>query len=109
MKVYFSFNTQFGKQKPKTKLVYDYKNADAEGLINYFKQFDFENIVFRHPIVNQTEIYSNVLKEAFAKFVPCNSVIIRPSDQSWCNSHTRLLLRKNNRNYYLFKKMYIRL
>ena len=30
--------------------------------------------------------------------------MIRPTDQSWCNRLTRLLLRKKNRNYQFFKK-----
>ena len=31
-------------------------------------------------------------------------MVIRPTDQGWCNSFTRLLLRKNNRNYLFYKK-----
>ena len=49
-------------------------------------------------------MYSKILQEAFAKFVPSKSVLIRPNDQSWCNGFTRLLLRKKNRNYNFFKK-----
>ena len=88
----------------KTKLIYDYKNADVEGLTKYFKEYDFNNSVFSQPIVDQTEIYSHILQQAFAKFVPCKKVVIRPSDQSWCNSFTRILLRKKNRNYLFYKK-----
>ena len=29
------------KSKPKTKIIYDYNNADMDGLIKYIKQFDF--------------------------------------------------------------------
>ena len=29
---------------------------------------------------------------------------IRPTDQGWCNTFTRLLLRKKNRNYLFYKK-----
>ena len=32
------------------------------------------------------------------------SDLIRPCDQPWINSYTRLLLRKKNRNYQLFKR-----
>ena len=75
-----------------------------EGLTKYIKDFDFENIVFSQPINNQTEMYSEVLKQAFAKFVPIKTITIRPSDAPWCNSYTRLLLRKKNRNYQIYKK-----
>ena len=102
--VLVSFNTKSVKQKEKTKIIYDYKNADVEGLINYIKQFDFENTVFNHPTISQPEIYCDVLKQAFAKFVPNKSVLIRSTDQAWCNTFTRLLLRKKNRNYQLSKK-----
>ena len=33
-----SFNTKSQKPKQKTRIVYDYKNADEEGLINYIKE-----------------------------------------------------------------------
>ena len=38
------------------------------------------------------------------KFIPVKTVIIRPADAPWCNSYTRLLLRKKNRNYQIYKK-----
>ena len=73
-------------------------------MIRYIKDFDFERAVFTHPTVNQADIYSDVLKNAFATFVPCKTVVIRPTDMAWCNSYTRLLLRKKNKNDQLFKK-----
>ena len=99
-----SFNVKTTKQSQKTKIIYDYKNADTEGLISYIKSFDFENMVFNKPTINQADIYSDILKQAFAQFVPCKTVVIRTSDMAWCNKYTRLLLRKKNRNYQLYKK-----
>ena len=99
-----SFNTKTTKPKQNSKIIYDYKNADVQGLIKYIKEIDFENLVFSKPTIDQTEIYSNILKQAFAQFVPSKTVVIRPTDQSWCNSFTRLLMRKKNRNYQFYKK-----
>ena len=99
-----SFNSKIIKPPQKTRTIHDYKNADIEGLISYVNSFDFENTVFNKPVINQTEIYSNILKETFAKFVPCKTVTVRVADMAWCDSYTRLLLRKKNRNYNLFKK-----
>ena len=65
--VIVSFNTKCEKQKPKTKIIYDYNNTDVNGLIKYIKEFDFEHHVFCHPTVNQTELYSAVLSDAFTK------------------------------------------
>jgi len=48
---------------------------------------------------------TTVLADAFAKFIPVKNVMIRANDQPWVNSYTRLLLRKKNRNYQLFKKI----
>ena len=50
-------------------------------------------------------IYSNVLKESFDKSIPIKTVTIRPTDAPWCNSYTRLLLRRKNRNYQIYKKL----
>ena len=63
--VLVSFNTKSIKPKPKTKTIYDYKNADVEGLIKYIKDFDFENVVFSQPVNRQTDVYSEILKGNF--------------------------------------------
>ena len=73
-------------------------------MIKYIKEFDFENSVFNLPVINQTEIYTQILQDAFAKFVPSKSVFIRSTDQPWCNNFTRLLLRKKSRNYQFYKR-----
>ena len=104
MMVLVRFNTKSQKQSLNTKSVYDYKNADIEGLIKYIKTFDFENVVFSQEISDQAEIYSKILKQTFDMFVPVKTITIRPNDAPWCNSYTRLLLRKKNRNYQIYKK-----
>ena len=48
----------------------------------------------------QTELYSKVLTDAFAQFVPSKKVQLRLNDQPWTNSYTRLLLRKKNYETY---------
>jgi len=90
-------------KKNKSKTVYYYKEADIQGLVQYIKTFDFQQHVFTKEILQQTEAFSNVLIEAFEKFVPKRTVLIKPQDQPWCNKYTRLLLRKKNRNYSLFQ------
>ena len=75
-----------------------------DGLIRYIKDYNFEISVFRKPVIDQADIFTNILKEAFTQFIPSKSVIIRPVDQGWCNTFTRLLLRKKNRNYLFYKK-----
>ena len=37
-------------------------------------------------------------------FVPKKTLCIRPDTPAWSNTYTRLLLRKKNRNYRLFKR-----
>ena len=60
--------------------------------------------MFQQPIINQAELYTKVLIDAFSQFIPCKTVPIRVNDQPWSNSYTRLLLRKKNRNYQMYKK-----
>ena len=102
--VLVSFNTKCIKPKTKSRKIYDYKNVDIKGLTQFIKDYNFENTVFNHPIINQTDIYTEILKQAFDKFIPVKTVTIRPADAPWCNSYTRLLLRKKNRNYHIYKK-----
>ena len=85
-------------------MIYDYKNTDEAGLMNFVTNYDFQNTVFNLPLENQAEVYTKNLQNAFDKFVPKKTVVIRPADQSWSNNFTRLLLRKKNRNYRIYKK-----
>ena len=99
-----SFNINNEKPKSKFRLVYDYSKADEKGLLNFIKNFDFQNSVYSLPIIEQAEKFSLILQDAFALLVPCKIVMIRPKEHNWCNSFTRLLLRKKNRNYQFKKK-----
>ena len=100
-----SYDLESEKTKSKSKIIYDYNKVDENGLINFIKKIDFDTAVFQYPIIEQAELFTNVLKNAFAQFVPCKTVPIRINDQPWSNSYTRLLLRKKNRNYQLYKKI----
>ena len=102
--VLVSYYIESQKQNIKTKIIYDYKNADVNGLIDHIKHFDFNTAVFQYPTATQAELYTNVLTDAFSLFIPCKTVQIRQNDQPWSNSYTRLLLRKKNRNYQIYKK-----
>ena len=82
--------------KTKTKIVFDYNKADINGLTEYITQFDFDNIIIQYPTIRQAELFTNVLADAFAKFIPSKTVSIRSCDQPWSNSYTRLLIRKKN-------------
>ena len=59
--------------------------------------------MFSQNICHQTETYSKVLQNALDQFVPQKVICFRPDDPPWLNSYTRLLLRKKNCNYRLFK------
>ena len=98
------FQCQNSTRSKRTKIIYDYKNVDLEGLINHIKNFNFDSNVFCHPKLYQLKHYTEVLQDAFAIFVPTKTAIIHPKDEPWANSFTRLLLRNKNRNYHIFKK-----
>jgi hypothetical protein len=94
------------QQKPKiqTRTVYDYKNIDEVGLIRYLNEINYNDLVFSKPVSQQAKAYSDVLIKAREKFVLTKQITIRPCDQPWVSSYTRLLLPKKNKNYQLFKK-----
>ena len=77
------------------------KNADVESLKNYIKSYNFDN-VFQATL--QTLIYSEILFEAFQKFIPAKTINICHNIPPWSNTLTRLLLKKKNRKYHLSRK-----
>ena len=101
--IFLSLDIKRETQKPRSKTVYDYKNADVEGLNNYIKSYNFDH-VFQATPQEQTPIYSEVLIEAFQKFIPSKTINIRHNIPPWSNTFTRLLLKKKNRNYHLSRK-----
>ena len=92
-------------KQPKQTIIFDYKNANLEGLSKFIKEYDFENQVFSLPIHDQADRYSQILMSCFDQFVPKKTVFLKPHSIPWCNTYTRLLLRKKNRNYKFFKKV----
>ena len=100
---FVAFHCQRNKSEKLTKTIYDFKNVDETGLVDFIKNFDFENLVFTKPVTDQANILSNFLSQSVAKFVPTKKVTIKESDQPWTNTYTRLLIRKKNRNYPFFK------
>ena len=103
--VILSLNVKIPRKNSSKKTIFDYKNADLKGLEAYIKEYDFQNKIFSKNVYEQTEAYTKVLIEAFQMFVPNRKVVIKPDIPPWCNAYTRLLLRKKNRNYTLFKKI----
>ena len=55
--------------------------------------------------MRQADIFNEILINAFSQFIPCKVVTIKPNDQPWSNTYTRLLLRRKNRNYMIYKKI----
>ena len=102
--IFVSFHNTQQKVPLQTRTCFDYKNVDEKGLIKYLNEIDYGSLVFSLPVCDQAEAYTNILIQAREKFVTTKTILIRPCDQPWVNSYTRLLLRKKNRNYQIFKK-----
>ena len=102
--IFTNFITVKSQYKPVKRTVYDYKNADEKGLLRYISEYYYTSKVFSRPVSEQADAISNILIEARNKFIPTKEITIRPNDQPWTNSYTRLLIRSKNRNYHLFKK-----
>ena len=99
-----SFHSTRQKEKPRTRTVYEYNKLNEEALIKYIKSFDFETNIFSYPLTEQPKRMTNILTGVFQQFVSSKEVEIRPNAPAWTNSYTRLLQRRKNRNYTLYKK-----
>ena len=99
----FFANTQT-KAKIKSKTIFDYESADIQGLLRHLNDINFDAEVMTKPVEQQAEIFSDILVKAREKYIPTKKITIRPQDQPWMNNFTRLLLRRKNRNYLIFKK-----
>ena len=105
--IFASFHCIPDKQDVITKTIYDYKKADEKGLREFIQKYDFQSNVFLKPVHEQPPAMCNILKTACNKFIPTKKITIKPFDQPWINSYTRLLMRKKNRNYRILKRVNI--
>ena len=60
--------------------------------------------MFSKPLTDLPSLMTSLLTGVFHKFVPSKQVIIRPNAPPWTNTYTRLLQRRKNRNYIIYKK-----
>ena len=97
-------NTKREKIKQTTKTFYDYENMKTEELKEFIKNYDFQHIINSDPICQPLKL-TDLLVESLDKFLPTRTVTIRNNGPPWANSFTRLLLRKKNRNYRIFKQI----
>ena len=84
--------------------MYDFKNIDEIALQNYIKSYDFETNLFSKPL-DQATLMIHFLSATQNIFIQKKKYIIIQNDQPWVNSYTRLLLKRKNRNYRIFKKV----
>lgn len=99
-----TLNIERPKITSESKQTFDYKNVDISKLESYLMNCNFNEIVFSNPIENQADIFSNFLKKVIADFVPVKYIKVHSNDQPWTTKLTKLLLRKKNRNYLMYKK-----
>merc|ERR1712129_98841 len=62
-----SFNIKQKFKKSTTKTIYDYRNADIDGAVNFIKSFNFDTNVFNNPLSEQAQAFTEVLKQALNK------------------------------------------
>ena len=103
--VFVCFHCISVQEKTSTRNVYDFKNIDEVGLRQFIKSYDFQSNVFSKPVLQQAEAMSSILIAAQNKFVPVKQILVRSTELPWMNSYTRLLLRKKNQNYCIFRKV----
>ena len=101
--VLLCLNVKLKTRKPTKKTILVYKDIDQESLKNHINNIDFENTVFNLPVHEQADKFTDILKESIKMFVPRKEITVKPNTIPWCNTYTRLLLRKKNRNYKLYR------
>ena len=107
MQIYFICLSNFKCTQdltPQHIIIFDYTNMDEVALTNHIKNIDFNHLVFSKPLIQQAEIFTNLLIEARSKFIPSKIIYIRPTDEPWTNTYTRLLLRKRTKTISYSKK-----
>ena len=91
------FNTKSLKTKTRTRTFYDYNNADEVGLINYIKNFDFENTVFNQATMRQADVFTNILQDALAKFEQRHLGLYLSSTLDWTKQISEVCLKANRK------------
>ena len=101
--VLLCLNVKQKVRKPAKKTIHIYKDIDQERLLDHIRSIDFQSTVFNLPVGEQADKFTDILKSCIKEFVPTKQITVKPNTIPWCNTYTRLLLRKKNRNYKLYR------
>ena len=90
---------KFKKKQNKchTRKIYNYNQADFDGLQNYIQIFNWDNIFANNDVNTIAELMVKTISNCIDEFIPHKLVTIRQNDTSWMNGNIRTLMRKRNR------------
>ena len=77
--VFVNFHCSRQKSKIATRKIYDYKNIDETGLIDFIRNYDFQSTVFSLPVTEQAVAFTSVLTDKGLRGVElglCTSLLV---------------------------------
>ena len=98
-------SVQYIKDKPYTRSVFNYKNANFDSLNEDLTDTPFVTLFNAVDNVDDaTSIWYSLLNENIKEHIPSYLVTIRPKDKPWMTSEAKKLLRIRDRNHKRFKR-----
>ena len=68
-------------------LVWDYKRADTDAIINSINQVDWKFLFFSKNVHQQVNIFNKTLMNVFSNFIPNKYVTFNDKDPPWVTNY----------------------
>ena len=78
------------------RLVWDYKETNAELLNRRIETFNWEKLLENKNVNEQLYLFNKTMLNMFHKFIPNKNIICNDKDPPWCNNQIKALIEKKN-------------
>ena len=88
------------RDKPYTKEIWKYQEADVDGINIAIEDFPFEDVLGDYEDVNQiAEIWTHLILSIAREYIPNHTVKINPQDKPWINKDIKHIIKVRDRLY----------
>ena len=101
---YAKFNLKVHYPPPCERVVWHYKEADADLSRRSIEMFDWDKAFTNSNVNNMVDICTKTIQNILSNFIPHQTIIIDDKDPPWFNPKTKFLLQEKNKIYRNFRK-----
>ena len=102
--IHCKFNLMIVYPPPYKPLLWDYKRANTDAIINSINQVDWEFLFFNKNVHQQVNIFNITLMIIFSNFIPNKYVTFNDKDPPWMTNYLKYKIYRKKSLYLKYLK-----